>query len=281
MILNRKNIYRVIFESDTRGGQLFDLLLIITIVLSVTTVMLSSVSHLQSAWQSHWVFLEWFFTILFSIEYLLRIYCTPKRLKYITSFLGLVDLAAILPTYIAFVAAADLGVFAASEGTFLMLRLLRVVRIFRILKLVQFIHEADALMLSLKRSFRKIVVFLLVVTVLVTLMGALIYLVEGEENGFTSIPISIYWAIVTLTTVGYGDLSPKTPPGQAISALVMILGYAIIAVPTGIVSVEWKRQTEFGNQLHCPICQAANNPPDSHFCATCGHRLDNKYVEPA
>jgi voltage-gated potassium channel len=225
----RFKVHEVIFEADTPAGKWFDVLLILSILVSVVMVMLDSVSAIQKTY-GHILALEWLFTILFTIEYLLRLLSVGRPVAYATSFFGVVDFFAILPTYLA--------IFIPGAQYFLIIRLLRVLRIFRILKLVQYL--------------RKIIVFLLVVLILVTIFGSLIYLIEDPKDGYTSIPKSIYWSIVTLTTVGYGDISPKTNLGQALSALIMIIGYGIIAVPTGIVTVELAQA--FGRKISTQAC---------------------------
>ncbi len=262
----RLKLHEVIFEADTPAGKWFDVLLLVAILTSVILVMLDSVSTIQ---QSHGRFLlagEWLFTILFTIEYLLRLLSVGRPLAYATSFYGLVDLMAILPTY--------LSILIPGAQYLLVIRILRVLRIFRILKLVQYLGEARLLMQALRASLRKVIVFLFTVLTLVTIFGALIYLIEDPQNGFTSIPKSIYWSIVTLTTVGYGDISPQTNLGQLVSAFIMILGYGIIAVPTGIVTVElaqaYKRKI---STQACPECSAEGHDKDAKFCKYCGAKL--------
>jgi voltage-gated potassium channel len=240
----RFKVHEVIFEADTPAGKWFDVLLILSILVSVVMVMLDSVSAIQKTYGHILLALEWLFTILFTIEYLLRLLSVGRPVAYATSFFGVVDFFAILPTYLA--------IFIPGAQYFLIIRLLRVLRIFRILKLVQYLGEARLLLQALRASRRKIIVFLLVVLILVTIFGSLIYLIEDPKDGYTSIPKSIYWSIVTLTTVGYGDISPKTNLGQALSALIMIIGYGIIAVPTGIVTVELAQA--FGRKISTQAC---------------------------
>jgi len=262
----RFKIHEVIFEADTPAGKWFDVLLIVSILVSVVMVMLDSVNTIQKTYGQILLAGEWLFTILFTIEYLLRLLSVGRPLAYATSFFGVVDLLAILPTY--------LSIFIPGAQYFLIIRLLRVLRIFRILKLVQYLGEASLLMQALRASRRKIIVFLLVVLILVTIFGSLIYLIEDPKDGYTSIPKSIYWSIVTLTTVGYGDISPKTSLGQALSALIMIIGYGIIAVPTGIVTVELAQA--FGRKVStqaCLECSAEGHDSDAKFCKYCGARL--------
>ncbi len=262
----RDSLRIIIFEADTPAGKAFDVALIATILLSVTIVMLDSVQSINQRYGGLFYGLEWFFTMLFTIEYLLRLVSIGKPLLYARSFFGIVDLMAILPTYI--------SVFIPGAQYLLAIRILRVLRVFRVLKFVKHIREATVLMRALRESSRKITVFLFTIMTIVVIMGSLMYLVEGDRHGFTSIPRSIYWAIVTLTTVGYGDISPRTPVGQAIAAVVMILGYSIIAVPTGIVTVELARATAKGISTRvCPQCAAGGHDEDAKFCKHCGSEL--------
>ena len=262
----RLRVHEVIFEADTPAGKWFDVLLILAILTSVLLVMLDSVSSIQEMYGQVLLGGEWFFTILFTVEYLLRLLSVGRPTAYATSFFGVVDLLAILPTYLSY--------FFPGAQYLLVIRILRVLRIFRILKLVQYLGEARLLIQALRASMRKIIVFLFTVLTLVTIFGALIYLIEEPKHGFTSIPKSIYWSIVTLTTVGYGDISPQTILGQLLSSLIMIIGYGIIAVPTGIVTVElaqaFKRQI---STQACPECSAEGHDKDAKFCKYCGSRL--------
>jgi voltage-gated potassium channel len=262
----RLKLHEVIFEADTPAGKWFDVLLILSILVSVVLVMLDSVSAIRIQHGRLLYIGEWFFTILFTIEYLLRLMSVGRPLAYATSFFGVVDLLAILPTY--------LSIFIPGAQYLLVIRILRVLRIFRILKLVQYLGEVLLLTQALRASRRKITVFLFVVLTLVTIFGSLIYLIEDPKDGFTSIPKSIYWAVVTLTTVGYGDISPQTNFGQLISALIMITGYAIIAVPTGIVTVELSQafRRKISTQA-CPECSAEGHDSDAKFCKYCGSKL--------
>jgi len=262
----RKRLHRIIFGTDTPAGKGFDIGLIIAIILSIAVVMLESVDSFQARFSTELYYIEWGFTILFTIEYLARIYALKKPLNYILSFYGIVDLLSILPTY--------LGIFGPSLGT---IRILRLMRIFRILKLIGFLREANDLKKSLRASLPKIMVFLLAILGLVTILGSVMYIIETREAGFTSIPRSIYWAIVTLTTVGYGDIAPKTELGQFVASIIMILGYAIIAVPTGIVTSEMSRnkkntEIEKVNQA-CDNCNATDHKADASFCRMCGNSL--------
>jgi voltage-gated potassium channel len=260
-------LHEIIFEADTPAGRWFDILLIVTILLSVVVVMLDSVIAIHHNYRKLLYELEWIFTLLFTLEYILRLSCVGRPLCYATSFYGLVDLLAILPTY--------LSLFLPGAQYLLVIRILRILRIFRIFKLVQYIQEARVLGAALRESRRKITVFLFTVLTLVIVFGSIIYLIEGPKNGFTSIPRSIYWAIVTLTTVGYGDIFPKTAIGQFVASLVMILGYAIIAVPTGIVTLALSKvkQKEKISTQACPSCAAEGHDPDARYCKYCGVRL--------
>ena len=262
----RARLHEIIFEADTPAGKLFDVLLIISIVLSVLIVMLDSVGSINTSYGQLLYFGEWFFTVLFTVEYALRLYSVGRPLSYATSFFGIVDLLAILPTY--------LSIFFPGTQYLIVIRILRVLRIFRVLKLVQYLGEARLLLQALRASRRKIAVFLLTVLVLVVIFGSLMYLIEDPSSGFTSIPKSIYWSIVTLTTVGYGDISPQTDLGQTIAAVIMIIGYGIIAVPTGIVTVELSQA--FKKQLStqaCPECSAEGHDNDAKYCKYCGSLL--------
>jgi len=262
----RLKFHEVIFETDTPAGKTFDILLIIIILLSVIVVMFDSVKAINKSFGNLLYVMEWIFTILFTVEYLFRLACIGRTMMYASSFFGIIDLVAIIPTYISLI-------FPGTQY-FLVIRLLRILRVFRVLKLVQYLGETKLMIQALKASRRKITVFLFVVLTVTIVLGSLMYLIEGEENGFTSIPRSIYWSIVTLTTVGYGDISPKTAPGQVLAALLMILGYGIIAVPTGIVSVELSKvkDEEISTQV-CPDCGAEGHDSDAAFCKYCGEKI--------
>ena len=263
----RQTLHEVIFEADTASGKWFDVLLIASIIVSIVLVMLDSVESIQAVYGQWLLAGEWFFTILFTIEYLLRLYCVQRPLLYARSFFGVVDLLAILPTY--------LSVILPGGQFFIIIRVLRLLRIFRVFKLVQYLSEARLLLAALKASLRKITVFLFAVMTLVIIFGALMYVVEGAANGFTSIPRSIYWAIVTMTTVGYGDISPQTDFGQALAAVIMIIGYGIIAVPTGIVTVELTQAVHRAvvSTQACPGCGRQGHDRDARFCKYCGTSL--------
>ena len=262
----KHRIYTIIFGTDTSAGKLFDLVLIYAILASVIVVIIDSVALEAESWRPTFIGLEWFFTIIFTVEYAVRVYVSPNRWRYIFSFYGLVDLLSILPSY--------LGLLFSDINYLLIIRALRVLRIFRVLKLVRYLSEANLLARSLMLSRRKISVFFSVVLVLATIFGCLMFVVEGPENGFTSIPRSIYWTIVTITTVGYGDITPHTILGQIISTLVMLTGYSIIAVPTGIftaeIAQEMQRQRD---SRHCENCGRGGHEQNSGYCRFCGAEL--------
>ena len=262
----RIRLHEIIFGAETPAGKTFDVLLIISIFLSVIVVMLDSVASINAVCDRLFFLLEWFFTLLFTVEYLLRLSCIGRPWRYASSFFGIIDLLAVLPSY--------LSLLLPGAEIFLVIRILRVLRIFRVLKLVQYIGGANLLIKALKSSMHKITVFLFAVLTLVIIFGSLIYVIEGGQNGFTSIPRSIYWAIVTMTTVGYGDISPKTAFGQALAAIVMIIGYSIIAVPTGIVTAEITQQLKKKiSNRPCPACGASNHDDDAEYCKHCGASL--------
>lgn len=262
----RQQLHEIIFGTETFGGKAFDILLIASIILSVIIVMLDSVRALNLAYGALFHQLEWFFTILFTIEYILRLLCVGRPLHYATSFFGAIDLLAIIPTY--------LSLLLPGTRFLLVIRILRVLRIFRVFKLAHYVGEANLLVQALRASGRKITIFLFTVILLMVIFGSLIYIIEGEAHGFTSIPRSIYWAIVTMTTVGYGDISPQTNLGQALAAMVMIVGYCIIAVPTGIVSAEMsQRATRKILNRSCPGCGSSEHNQAAKYCQHCGEKL--------
>jgi voltage-gated potassium channel len=262
----RQRLYRVIFEHDTPAGRAFDIALLVAILLSVTVVMLDSVAGVSQRYGPQLRAIEWFFTILFTVEYVLRLFSAPRPGRYAFSFFGIVDILAILPTYV--------SLFFPPGRFLLSIRILRMLRVFRVLKLVQFLGEASVLGRALKASRHKIGVFLLTVLSIVVIVGSLMYVIEGPRSGFTSIPLGIYWAIVTLTTVGYGDIAPQTALGQALAALLMVTGYGIIAVPTGIVTVELGRAAnpESARPV-CPVCHRGGHTSDARYCKHCGAEL--------
>lgn len=264
------NLHEIIFGYDTLAGKLFDIVLILLITISVVAIMLSSVASIHASYGPQLYALEWGFTVVFTIEYVVRIYVSPKPRVYMSSFYGVVDLLSILPTYA--------GLFLPVPGYLIVIRILRALRIFSVLNMFRYIGEANILFGALLQSRRKIFVFLFAVLNLTVVFGTLMFLIEGPENGFTSIPTSIYWAIVTITTVGYGDIAPHTPLGQAIAALAMIAGYGIIAVPTGIVGAELftemrRQQVPAPITTPCEGCGLAEHDADAVFCKRCGFRL--------
>lgn len=260
----KQELHDIIFEAETKAGRSFDIILITSIVVSVVIVMLDSVAHFNALYGDIFYALEWGLTGIFTLEYLLRLFLVNTPRKYALSFFGIIDLLALLPTY--------LSLFIPGSQFLLVIRLLRVLRIFRILKLVQFVQESRVLILGLRNSARKIFVFIFCVIILVTILGSLIYFIEEGEHGFTSIPKSIYWAIVTLTTVGYGDITPVSNMGQFLAAIIMLLGYGIIAVPAGIVSSELTQTLSISTHV-CPNCTREGHDSDAKHCKFCGTRL--------
>ena len=257
----KRRLYCIIFESKTAGGKAFDVSLLIAIGLSVTVVMLESVKSIQSQYAVLLRTLEWIFTGLFTLEYIARLLCVRRAWQYAWSFYGVVDLLAILPSYI--------NLFTTANYV-MVIRVLRLLRVFRVLKLAHFLEESDTLVTALRASRRKIMVFIFTVLAVVIVMGTLMYLIEGEANGFTSIPHSVYWAIVTLTTVGYGDITPRTPLGQFLASLIMIMGYGIIAVPTGIFSMELRQAVKARDARVCANCETVESDRAARFCRRCG-----------
>lgn len=260
-------MYDIIFESDTFPGRLFDEILLLMILLSITVVMLESMSEVRAAYGKRLTQAEWFFTFAFTIEYFLRIISSPKPGRYIFSFLGIIDFLAIIPTYIA--------ITIPGAQPLVVVRAIRLLRIYRILKLYRFVRAGNLLLLALRQSMRKIMIFMMFIMVLVIMLGSIMYVVEQGENGFFSIPLSIYWAVITLTTVGYGDIVPVTDLGKFIATFIMLLGYSIIAIPTGIVSVEISRSLgeRYQNNRICSYCEESHHEPGASFCKTCGSRL--------
>lgn len=261
----KERVHDIIYQHDSFGERLFNVVLIIAILSSVVVVALDSVAGISSRHAHALRIGEWFFTILFTVEYVLRIWSSPRPLDYVTSFYGVVDLAAIVPTY--------LGVVFPPGRFLVALRVLRIVRVFRILKLSEYVAEASVLAQALRASRQKIVVFITTVLSVVVVVGALMYTIEGGENGFTSIPQSIYWAIVTMTTVGYGDVSPHTTLGKVLASALMLAGYGIIAVPTGIVTLELQRAANTLGRRVCPGCGARQHDADASYCKYCGTHL--------
>ncbi len=265
----RRKFHEVIYEADTTAGKLFDLILLLLIIISIAAVMLESVAEIQLQYGYELWVIEWVITIFFTLEYIGRILSVRRPLKYIFSFYGLIDLLATLPAYV------DL-IFPGLHFL-LSLRALRLLRIFRILKLMHFVGAGNSLIAALKKSRTKIAVFLFTVVVICIILGTVMYMIEGPENGFSSIPMSVYWTIVTLTTVGFGDITPQTAFGQFISIIIMILGYGIIAVPTGLITAEFmaKKEEMDENTQSCPNCAADHHRDDAKFCYHCGSLLND------
>jgi voltage-gated potassium channel len=260
----KRELYTIIFESDTPAGKAFDVTLLIAIGLSVTVVMLESVKPIQAQYGTLLRVLEWVFTILFTIEYIARLLAVRRPWHYAWSFYGIVDLLAILPSFIS---------LFTSANYVMVIRVLRLLRVFRVLKLAHFLEESDTLITALRASRRKILVFIFTVVAIVMVMGTLMYLIEGEENGYTSIPNSVYWAVVTLTTVGYGDITPRTWLGRLVASFIMIMGYGIIAVPTGIFSMELRQAARARDARVCANCETIESDPAARFCRRCGKPL--------
>lgn len=266
-MISKNRLHEIIFEADTKEGKRFDVWLIVFILLSVIGVILSSVAPIEKQFGFVLNKLEWLFTFLFTIEYALRIYAVKKPWKYIFSFMGIVDFLAIIPTYLVFI--------YAPIGVLVDIRILRLLRIFRVFKLSSYLRGAYTMQIALRSSRPKIIVFLLSVVLLVVFLGTLMYVIEGQQNGFDNIPKSIYWAIVTLTTVGYGDVVPITALGKFLASVIMILGYGIIAVPTGIVSAEMARNATTVSTLVCRSCSKEGHEADASHCKYCGAILND------
>lgn len=270
----KQRIHDVIFGYESSAGKWFDIVLILMIITSVTAVLLDSIASIHASYGELLYQLELWFTVVFTIEYFLRLYSTPEKRRYVFSFYGIVDLLSILPTYIAF--------FYPAAAYLIVIRIMRVLRVFRILKLLRYMGEANMLYAALLQARRKILVFLFSVITLIIIFGALMFIIEGGENGFDNIPESIYWAIVTITTVGYGDIAPQTPLGQFVAAIAMICGYAIIAVPTGIIGAELMQQVQERGSAsklqssECTSCKATGHDIDARHCKYCGHLIHQK-----
>jgi voltage-gated potassium channel len=263
----RRRLREIVFDADDPAGKAFDVALIVAILASVAAVAIDSVEDYRLRWGEWLVKIEWAFTIVFSVEYVLRLWTVREPLRYASSFYGVVDFVSVAPTY--------LGLLFPGGRFLLVVRLLRVLRVFRVLKFVQLLGELNYLVAALRASRKKIFVFVFAVFTLVVVLGSLMYMIEGAENGFTSIPKSAYWAIVTLTTVGYGDISPQTPLGQTLASIIMILGYGIIAVPTGIVTVEMQSVSRKRDAARkCPGCGAEGHDHDARHCKRCGAKLE-------
>jgi len=264
----RLRLYTIIFEADTRAGRAFDLAVIVAILLSVAVVVLDSVQPVHSRYGSLFTAMEWFFTLLFTLEYLARLACVQRPSRYAKSFFGIVDLLAVLPTYLA--------LLVPVAGVLIDVRILRLLRVFRILRLTRYVQEFSALGDALRASRRKILVFLSFVLMMVLVTGTLLYVVEGPANGFTSIPTAMYWSVSTMTTVGFGDITPKTDLGRAIASVMMLLGWGVLAVPTGIVTAEMtaqRRGTGAVTTRSCHACLSEGHAADARFCSQCGERL--------
>ncbi|WP_158837779.1 ion transporter [Polaribacter sp. L3A8] len=265
----KHRLHEIIYEADTKEGKFFDVILLIAIIASILLVMLESIESFDAKYHTYLNISEWIITILFSIEYILRVVAINKPFKYIFSFYGIIDFLSTIPKYLSLV--------IVGSHHFAALRALRLLRVFRILKLARYVGASNKLLIALKASKAKIAVFLFFVVILCIILGTIMYMVEGAVNGFTSIPRSVYWAIVTLTTVGFGDIAPQTPLGQLIASIIMILGYGIIAIPTGIVSSEMTKNTD--NKIHtntqaCPNCGKENHKDGAEFCYNCGSKLN-------
>jgi voltage-gated potassium channel len=265
---SREKIFRIVFGTETEQGRLFDIVLIFMILFSVTVVMLESVLSLSQAYGPQLRTFEWFFTIMFTVEYAIRLWCVKKPKGYAFSFFGIVDLLSVLPTWFSLV-------IPGAQVTAI-IRVLRVIRVFRILKLVQYLGGTDVLLQAISRSRYRITVFLVAVSVMVTILGSFMYLIEGHDNGFTSIPAGVYWAIVTLTTVGYGDIAPSTPFGQILASFLMLMGYALIAVPMGLIISETSKRGSSSvlGSRQCNRCANQISDPEKQYCSYCGRNLD-------
>ena len=266
----KSKLHEIIYEADTPAGKLFDIVLLIAILASIILVMLESVKSFDDKYHDLLNISEWIITILFTLEYILRIVTVKKPIKYITSFYGIIDLLSTIPKYLSLIFVGTHALVA--------LRALRLLRVFRILKLARYLGASNNLIVALKASKAKISVFLFAVIILSIILGTIMYMIEGEENGFTNIPKSVYWCIVTLTTVGYGDIAPQTPLGQFIASLVMVLGYGIIAVPTGIVTAEMTKNKDHKvdtNTQSCPNCSVDQHKDNAEYCYDCGHKLNH------
>lgn len=262
----RTKLREIIFEAETPAGRFFDVLVLWMIVLSVVAVMLESVASIDAKIGGWLDVFEWIFTGVFTLEYIARLWVSRHPLRYARSFFGLVDLVSILPSYI--------GLFMVGGHALMVVRVLRLLRVFRVLKMARHVSGAELLMRALYASRAKITVFFLALLTITLIAGTLMYLVEGEENGFANIPVAVYWAIITVTTLGYGDITPGTPLGQLLTSILALTGYAILAVPTGIVSAEISRQDGDSSSDACPSCGVHGHLPDARFCRRCGDRLN-------
>ena len=267
----RDTLFKIIYHADTPAGKLFDVLLIVFITASVLVIILDSVDELHLRYGRIFYALEWFFTITFTIEYVVRLISIRRPIRYVFSFFGVIDLLSIIPTY--------LGLFVDGAHNLLVIRILRILRVFRVLKLVRYTQQAQLLITAVSGSRHKIAVFFFFITTVLVIFGSLMYVVEGPEHGFSNIPAGIYWAIVTLTTVGYGDIAPQTIPGRIIASLIMLTGYSIIAVPTGIFTSELNRAVKKRKKRDlrtCTTCALSGHERDAVYCRKCGHQLDEE-----
>lgn len=265
----KEHLFRVIFRSDTRAGLLFDLVLIAAIMISVSVVMLSTVAEINLRHGETLHLIEWFFTVLFTVEYGLRLYCVRDRVLYARSFYGIVDLLSVLPTY--------LGLILTGTAPMLVIRILRILRLFRVMHMTRYVGDANIMLEVMVASWRKVLIFVYTVLTLVVVFGTLMHMIEGAEEGFSSIPQSMYWAIVTLTTVGYGDITPLTPVGKTLASMIMITGYGIIAVPMGIFFSEFNEANKRRkNRQACPACGIKGHDADAAHCRACGAALDGE-----
>lgn len=263
----KKKLYEIIFESNTPKGKAFDVVLIVYIICSSLVVMLDSVEGIRLVFGTVFDALEWFFVISFALEYFLRLLCVGNKIKYMRSFFGVIDLLSILPAFIGFL-------FPATQFL-IVVRILRLLRLFRVFKMVRYVEESSVLLKALKASRPKITVFIFTLLFIVTIVGAVMYIVEGPENGFDNIPQSMYWAVITVTTVGYGDISPHTPAGQFIASLLMIMAYGVLAVPTGIITYELTQVVKKSDQSRvCPHCLTKGHNIEALYCDKCGEKMD-------
>ena len=266
-ISRREIIRRVIFGADTPAGKVFDVVLLVVIILSVILVMLESIATIEPDYGDWLRISEWIITGLFTVEYLVRLYCVPSPIRYARSFFGVVDLLSVLPSY--------LSLLLPGSQSLLVIRALRLLRIFRIFKVARYLTETNMLVTALRSSLPKVIVFMGTLLIGIVIMGSAMYLIEGEAGGFTSIPVSMYWAVVTMTTVGYGDIAPVTAPGKVVAAIAMLLGYSIIAVPTGIVSAELVRASRRPHNTRvCNDCFSEGHDEGARFCRDCGAELE-------
>ncbi|MDD3812661.1 MAG: ion transporter [Bacteroidales bacterium] len=269
-MISKRHVFEVIFGTSTKEGKRFDELLLYIILASVAVVVLNSVPILREKLGTLFIVLEWIFTIVFTVEYFIRIYVVPHRWRYVFSFWGVIDVISFLPTY--------LSLFIPGYNYLIILRIIRLLRVFQIFALPNFLRESKALYSALRSSIYKISIFLLLILIIVIVLGTIMYIVEGEESGFSSIPQGVYWAIITITTVGYGDIVPTTVLGKFISSFIMLIGYSIIAVPTGIITFELSKKKEHAHRFYCKSCHH-QNPTDSTFCNQCGMLLTDHSTE--